>query len=73
MNADAKLEKILLHCNEAIIQSENGRNQARAWRATATPGAEFDAANDAYNFHTNRIMYHVEIRKIIEDGSNDAV
>ena len=73
MNADAKLEKILLHCNEAIIQSENGRNQARAWRAAASPGAEFDAANDAYNFHSNRIMYHVEIRKIIEDGSDDAV
>ena len=70
MNADEKLEKILLHCNDAIIQSENGRNQARAWRATASPGAEFDAANDAYNFHANRIMYHVEIRKMIESSSD---
>ena len=66
MNADAKLEKILMHCNEVIIQSENGRNHARAWRATALPGAEREAANEAYNFHTNRIMYHVEIRKMIE-------
>lgn len=70
MNANEKLERILSHCNEVIVQSEDGRNQARAWRAMASPGAEFDAANNAYNFHVNRIMYHVEIRKMIEQSNN---